>query len=146
MNYLANAFSPSMLPEDMGVEAQICNFSVDRALSMAHTLKSIISHEITASIISAACGKEIEFNREKVILAPGDSMIVIAPKFRAEIAREFTAEEVRAAGFRAFIVLVKDDKAVSNYEDGEEDTPFSELEHPGPQSTHIVFGRDGKVI
>jgi hypothetical protein len=97
-----------MLADKKNIIAEITEANIEKALLAAKELKSIIGHEITAQILSAACGCPILFNRESVKLQPGDSVVVITPNFRSSESREFTTEEVKRAGFRAFFVVVYD--------------------------------------
>jgi hypothetical protein len=50
--------------------------------------------------------RKIEYNRISLVLKSGDQVVCVIPKFRAEQAREFTKEEMEAAGYRCFQVLV----------------------------------------
>jgi hypothetical protein len=74
---------------------------------VAPVATSMVAHEATAKILSVLLETPIEFRREKITLDVGDIVYVIIPAFRAEVAREFTREEVEAAGFRCFYVRVR---------------------------------------
>ena len=67
---------------------------------------SAVGHEATAEIMSALLGREIDFNRINLVLKSGDQVVCVVPKFRAEVAREFSRDEVEAVGYRCFQVLV----------------------------------------
>jgi len=67
---------------------------------------SVISHEVTAKVVSAVLHTEVVFNRVNVTLKAGDVLVAVIPSFRAEIAREFTEEEVCAAPLRCFLIKV----------------------------------------
>ena len=51
-------------------------------------------------------GYRYPFTRESVALRPGDQVVCILPNFRADVAREFTFEEVNAAGFSASLINI----------------------------------------
>jgi len=67
---------------------------------------SAVGHEVTAEVLSALLGRKVDFSRIPLALKAGDSLICIVPRFRAEVAREFSRDEVEAAGYRCFQVLV----------------------------------------
>ena len=68
---------------------------------------SAVGHKITADILTALLGYEVKFNRTNLTLRPGDSVICIIPNFRASESREFSREEVEAAGYRCFHITVR---------------------------------------
>lgn len=67
---------------------------------------SAVGHEVTTKTLSALLGREVAFNRVNLALQPGDIVVAIIPDFRANEAREFTFEEVSAAGFTASLIEV----------------------------------------
>jgi hypothetical protein len=69
-----------------------------------------VGHEVTAHVLSVALDALVKFEGRKNITLSHDSMAhVIIPNFRPlEGSREFTREEVEAAGFRCFLVQVFD--------------------------------------
>lgn len=105
MRYLSSTFSPAMLGR--GAEARVIEIDTIKDVPPVGRVRSIVSHEITAKILSALLGEPVEFNRVNVTLEPGDWMYCIIPKFRASEAREFSRQEVEAAGFRVFLVEVR---------------------------------------
>jgi len=105
MKYLTNTFSPMMLGGN--TVAGVRPLELSEASVMASDAVSAISHEVTASVVSALTGYPVKFNRVSLSLEGGDELIVIAPNFRAEVAREFSREEVESAGFRAFHVTTR---------------------------------------
>lgn len=112
-NYLANTFSPMMLGE--GTKAVVYRDTDTPSWLFKRDIQdenliSIVSHDITAKILSTLFQKEIPFNRTNVQLQPGDKLICVIPNFRATEAREFSREEVEAAGFRSFKIHVESDK------------------------------------
>lgn len=102
--YLSNTFSPMMLGDSCKAEVKPC--LIEEVKENLCVLDSVISHEITAKIISSLLGEEIKFNRVDVTLESGSIMYALIPKFRASEAREFTQEEVEGAGYRCFKIKV----------------------------------------
>ncbi|KXK11838.1 MAG: hypothetical protein UZ22_OP11002000238 [Microgenomates bacterium OLB23] len=106
VRYIGNTFSPAMLKAGEGCVAvveEIDITAIPRAILAE--CKSVVSHEVTAKILSAITGTEVSFNRVNIALTRGDVMYCIVPNFRANEAREFTEDEVRSSGFRAFLLL-----------------------------------------
>lgn len=107
MKWIASAFSPMMMnANDNCLKFEGIEIDLKQAQDLAVTCHSAIGHENTAKIISALVGFSVPFNRQNLILNHGDELIVIIPNFRAAEAREFTFEEVSAAGFRCFRIYV----------------------------------------
>jgi hypothetical protein len=67
---------------------------------------SAVSHEVTASILSALLGFPVPFNRVNLLLGRGDVVYCLIPSFRAEVAREFTRKEIEDAGIRIFRIAI----------------------------------------
>lgn len=103
MKYLSSAFSPMMISNGQFTGTPI---SLAQAEALAADAKSVVGHEVTAPILTALLRTQVAFNRENVALVPGDKVICVIPKFRADKAREFSHEEVVAAGFSAFWVEI----------------------------------------
>lgn len=103
VRYLTNTFSPMMLSADVKAEVS----SLASLGEIPTDLKSAVSHEVTAKTLSALLGREVPFNRVGLSLKAGDEVFCLIPAFRATEAREFSREEVEAAGFRAFHVVVR---------------------------------------
>ena len=103
MKYLANTFSPMMLGENNGAEVVPINIA---DLPTMAEMTSVVSHEVTAKILSALLEENVQFNRVSLVLRTGDALFCVIPSFRASEAREFTHEEVAEAGFRCFQVRV----------------------------------------
>jgi len=104
MNILTTTFSPAMLKA--GCKATVKETTLAEIKAKVKYCKSAVGHEITAAILSALLEQRIDFNRVNLSLDNGDCLYVVIPKFRANEAREFTHEEVTAAGFRCFFVEV----------------------------------------
>jgi len=103
--YLSTTFSPMMLGG--GVAGYVREITLAQARDILQDpFTSAVGHEVTAEILSALLGRKIDFNRINLVLKSGDQVVCVVPKFRAEVAREFTREEVEAAGVRCFQVLV----------------------------------------
>ena len=93
MIYLASTFSPQMLSHN--AIALVKRVDFDTAVSLlGDGFTSVVSHQVTAEILSGILNMPVPFNRINVQLMPGDMLIAIIPNFRAEVAREFTAEEI----------------------------------------------------
>jgi len=105
MKYLASTFSPMMLDEKSWANAEVVPIELNDIPS-AKELNSIVSHEITAKILSALLNEIVEFNRINITLFAGDVMYCVIPGFRTTEAREFSYEEVAAAGWRCFLVTI----------------------------------------
>lgn len=99
MIYLTNTFSPLMLDE--GVWASVKEIDIGD-IPPVTSMTSAISHEVTASVISTILNGAVAFNRVNLKLIPGDVVFCVVPSFRAEVAREFTKEEVESAPIRTF--------------------------------------------
>ena len=100
---LATTFSPAMLRPGMEAKVSECPLK-----DVPEWAESAVGHEVTAKVISALLGRPVEFKRTTVELRDGAVLYCIVPTFRADVAREFTQEEVTAAGFRCFRVEVHD--------------------------------------
>ena len=105
MRYLSTTFSPAMLSR--GTEARVIEMDGIDGVPPVGRMTSIVSHEVTAAILSAILEEPVEFRRVNVTLEPGDWMYCIIPRFRANEAREFSRQEVEAAGFRVFLVEIR---------------------------------------
>jgi len=90
-----------------GTEARVIEMDGIDGVPPVGRMTSIVSHEVTAAILSALLREPVEFRRVNVTLKPGDWMYCIIPKFRASEAREFSRQEVEAAGFRVFLVEIR---------------------------------------
>jgi len=103
--YLSTTFSPMMLGG--GVAGYVREITLAQAqVLLQDGFVSAVGHEVTAEVLSALLGRKVDFSRIPLTLKAGDSLICIVPRFRAEVAREFTRDEVEAAGYRCFQVLV----------------------------------------
>ncbi len=107
MKYITSTFTPAMLRvyhADLVVDEI---FDIDDLVDLTYGAESAVGHEVTAKILSALLGREVAFNRANLALKEGDEVIAIIPNFRASEAREFTEQEVRYAGFRAWRIQVR---------------------------------------
>lgn len=102
--YLTNTFSPAMVSRG-GFSGRACTLDAARS-ALAGGYTSAVSHEVTAGVLSALLGARVDFARVNLALVPGDRVVCVVPRFRAEVAREFSREEVEAAGFSAYLVEV----------------------------------------
>jgi hypothetical protein len=102
--YIGNAFSPMMLSQDNKLFAAIVEIhSLDQ---IPKDCISIVSHEVTAKVLSALLQKEIPFNRVNLELKVGNELFCIIPNFRANEAREFSYDEVNSYGYRIFHIKI----------------------------------------
>lgn len=93
-----------MLGAGMGATVQeITPHEALDELSRGYT--SAVSHEVTASVLSALLGEKVAFARVNLTLTHLDRVVCIIPVFRATEAREFTREEVESAGYRCFLAV-----------------------------------------
>jgi hypothetical protein len=90
-----------------GSNVVVKEVGIGLAKELSWNCHSAVGHESTAAILSALLGKKIEFNRVSLSLKNGDELLCIIPNFRADVAREFTHDEVFRAGFRCFFITVK---------------------------------------
>lgn len=105
-DYLSTTFSPMMMGgECVKSEVVECTLSAIKA-NMPDDTISVVGHETTALILSVLLSRPVEFNRVNLKLKTDDRLFVVIPGFRADVAREFTEEEVLSAGFRCFIVKI----------------------------------------
>lgn len=103
--YLTNTFSPMMLSR--GTKAVVVEATLEEVRGAVETgLISAVSHAGTAEVLSVLLGTEVVFNRVNLVLRDGDEVWCVIPSFRAEVAREFTRDEIEAAGFRCFRVVI----------------------------------------
>jgi hypothetical protein len=106
--YIANTFSPMMVTKGAAIVKEVSLVDIKDYISK-NDVESIVSHEVTASILSALLGQKIVFNRVNVALEYDDILLCVIPAFRATEAREFSFEEVSNAGFRCFTVKIDDE-------------------------------------
>jgi len=99
--FLATTFSPMMLGE--GLQAFVTPADLG---DIPFEAESIVGHEATATVISLLLGWQVQFNRRNITLNQGDVLFCLIPSFRAETTREFSREEIVAAGFRCFKIKV----------------------------------------
>ncbi len=102
--YLATTFTPSMLAPR--TRALVREIECEEAKGLARGAVSAVGHEVTAHILTQKLGYPVQFSRVSLTLQPGDAVVCVIPQFRAEVAREFTREEIERAPFRCFHVEV----------------------------------------
>jgi hypothetical protein len=85
-------------------EGQAC--TLEQAVVAAGDATSAVSHEVTASVLAGLLGRAVAFARVNLALMPGDEIVMVCPKFRAEVAREFTRAEVECAGVTCAIINI----------------------------------------
>lgn len=115
--YLTSTFSPAMLGHVPGKApnpvASVFEYFPDQedcredlAELLGPNFTSAVGHEVTAKVLAALLGVPVQFNRTNLVLKAGDDVVCVIPNFRANEAREFSHEEVVAAGFRVFLLQV----------------------------------------
>ena len=104
--YLANTFSPLMITAGTA-KIRPCSEKEARSKIRLRSWESVISHEITAEMLSERFQENVPFRRENLSLEQGDNVLVAAPQFRADSAREFTRAEIATAPWRFFWVMVR---------------------------------------
>jgi hypothetical protein len=108
MIYVSNAFSLNMLGENFGY-VRIIEVDQDRlkmCIRNNHStiVRSIVGHQDTANILSDVLGMPILFNRESVILKPGDTLLVA--QYSGPRLPEGCMELPEGACFRWFMILI----------------------------------------
>lgn len=116
--YITTTFSPMMIgPELSRVKVlEIKDFEMEFAgissmLGFGYEVVPAVGHDVTAKVLEPIIERylpgiadQVFFNRTNISLSLYDHVLAIIPNFRASESREFTAKEVLAAGFRAFLV------------------------------------------
>ena len=114
--YITTAFSPMMMGPGVSRMSivEILDFGPEfvgiSGLKGIAEFVPAVGHEVTAEILRPIIDAYLPtvvpgplFNRVSISLGIYDHVLAIIPNFRASEAREFTAEEVLSAGFRAFL-------------------------------------------
>ncbi|MDO8637449.1 MAG: DUF1874 domain-containing protein [Dehalococcoidia bacterium] len=102
--YIGNTFSPMMLGS--GGSCRVTEVLLAE-VTQFNNLVSVVGHEVTAAVLTGLLGRPVAFNRVNLSLGAGDELYCVVPNFRATEAREFSKEEVEAAGVRCFRVLAR---------------------------------------
>lgn len=105
--FLATTFSPAMLKPGRAALVEESSLEDAREL-LCDSWTSAVGHDVTAGILTALLGFRVPFARVNLALDHGDQLVCVIPNFRASEAREFSSDEVEAAGFRCFLVTVGD--------------------------------------
>ncbi len=108
--YLSSTFSPMMLKSGMTAIVEEVPIEEARGILGAQSWESSVGHEVTAKIIGTLFGFHVPFNRSNISIGHGDQLICVIPAFRADVAREFSHQEIVSAGYRAFLVSVEDNQ------------------------------------
>ena len=75
VRWLASSFSLNMLPDSLGkASVRISEIRLEDVGALA--MQSCVGHEDTAAVLSELLGQAVEANRQTVVLAPGDEVIV----------------------------------------------------------------------
>jgi len=109
--YITSTFSPLMIQRG-GAKVRECKEQEARRVllrttpreQLLETWESAVSHEITARLISEKFGVQVPFNRVNLSVGCDTRIIAICPIFRASIAREYTAKELKDVKWRYFII------------------------------------------
>ena len=100
--FLTSGFSPLMVAKKHTFWGR--EISLQEAREQSKGAISAVSHQITAKVLSTLLGRGVRYQRINLELFHGDRIVCISLNFRAEETREFTKEEVEAAGFRCFLI------------------------------------------
>ena len=109
--YITSTFSPLMIQRG-GAKVRECKEQEARRILLRTTPReqllgaweSAVSHEITAKLISEKFGVQIPFNRVNLSVGCNTRILAICPIFRANVAREYTAEELENVKWRYFVI------------------------------------------
>jgi len=97
--YLANAFSPSMIPLSPGEAAQLClrRLTVEEARRLlAQGFECAIGHASTAQLAAELLGVDTSgCQRRMIALQPGDTAVILTLTFRPPEGRIYSYEELR---------------------------------------------------
>ncbi|MCE4625840.1 MAG: YddF family protein [Desulfurococcales archaeon] len=100
--YLANAFSPSMLPLSEGEAASLCvvRLSLADAVRMAERLLGeldcAIGHKSTAALAEQVLRTHLSCQRKMIRLQPGDTVLIISLTFRPPEGKIYSLAELQA--------------------------------------------------
>jgi hypothetical protein len=101
-----------MLNVTKSIKIEIQELSVDdvkKILENNKSIKSIIGHESTATLLSQLLGIKVEFNREAIMLKPGDSLIVFQLLTRLPEGKILSLEEIQQLPFKFYYIVQVDD-------------------------------------
>jgi hypothetical protein len=107
--FLTTTFSPMMLASGRSASVEEISLTEAREILGNRSWESAVSHEATAQVVTALFGFHIPFNRANLSLDHEDQVVCVIPAFRADVAREFSYDEVVTAGYRVFLVCVFDE-------------------------------------
>ncbi len=94
--YLTNTFSLNMLKPKKGeLDFEPIPFDEAKKILDTQEVVSYISHQSTAQVLKELLQKEIEFNRQNLVLEDGDAVLVFQIKKRPQEGQIFTEEELK---------------------------------------------------
>lgn len=104
---LADAFSLSMIPSSL--DECVLHFekvSLDplKLLLPEGTVKSVVEHQATASVLSQLLGIPVSSNRVPYTLSKDESLVVFQLKTRLEEGKVLSEDELKALEFDIFVV------------------------------------------
>ena len=109
--FITSTFSPLMVQRGRAKIRECKEREVYRILlrttpgeRAAEMWESAVSHKITARLISEKFGVQVPFNRINLSVASNARILAICPIFRANVAREYTANELEDVKWRYFII------------------------------------------
>lgn len=106
---LANAFSLGMISSSLNegiIHFEKVSLDTLKYLLSQNgvTVKSVVGHQATASVLSQLLGIPVSCNRVPYTLSKDESLIVFQLKTRLEEGKVLTEEELKALEFDIFVV------------------------------------------
>jgi hypothetical protein len=97
--YISSAFSPNMLPLEVGQSAtvkitKITSETAAALVAQAAEFISAVGHEGTAQLLSAQLKRNVPINRISITLYPADKLIIAVPAQRLPEGKVLSYEEL----------------------------------------------------
>jgi hypothetical protein len=107
--YISNAFSPNMLPLEVGqsITVKITKVTADAAaeiVAKAAEFISAVGHEGTAQLLSAQLHLHVPVNRISITLAPDDKLVIALPTQRLPEGKVLSYEELVAVPVAYYLI------------------------------------------
>jgi hypothetical protein len=109
--YISNAFSPSMLPLEVGQSAtvkitKITSETAAHYFGQAAEFISAVGHEGTAQLLSAQLHRDVPVNRISITLSPSDKLVIAIPNQRLPEGKVLSYEELCAIPVAYYLIEV----------------------------------------
>jgi len=92
--YLANGFSPSMLP--LPAYVQFTNIDIKEFCQVVTGgVQNAIGHQGTADLINGLCGSNLQVNRASIKANAGDQIYIITLLYRLEEGKVLKSDEIQ---------------------------------------------------